>query len=116
MAPEGLNKNDQYRLVYSKGHREAGDKVIIYYLKTEGGGIRSGFVASKKNVGNRASQRNRAKRLMREIFRKLKDRISAKDLWIIFIASFSPEETTFQQLLEDVESSLMRAGLIARGG
>jgi ribonuclease P protein component len=116
MAPEGLKTNGQYRRVYLEGHREAGSKIIIYHLETDGGGIRAGFVASKKNVGNRASQRNRAKRLMREIFRKLKNRISADNLWIIFIASFKPEETTFQKLLEDVESSLERAGLIARGG
>jgi ribonuclease P protein component len=114
MASKGLKRNNQFRLVYQEGEREAGEKIIIYYLKKGDSGVLPGFVASKK-VG-KAYQRNRAKRLMREIFRKLKNRISADNLWIIFIASFKPEETTFQKLLEDVESSLERAGLIARGG
>ncbi len=114
MSPSRTLKNrGQYGRVYREGRREAGDKVIVYYLETEAGGVVPGFVASKKNVGNRAVQRNRAKRLLREIFRRIEGRIAADNIWIVFIASFDPEETSFQYLLEDVERSLMRAGLIA---
>ena len=69
MAPKGLKNNSQFRRVYREGRREAGKKIIIYFLNTGDGGILPGFVASKKNVSNRASQRNRAKRLMREAYR-----------------------------------------------
>jgi ribonuclease P protein component len=115
MPSRRLRKNGQFRLVYSEGTREAGKKVIIYFLKRESGCVAPGFVASKKIVG-KACQRNRAKRLMRETFRKLQDRIAEKNVWIVFIASFRPQECTFQDIFEDVESSLGRAGLILTNG
>lgn len=114
MASRTLRSERQFRLVYNEGKREAGRNVIIYHLKTGNDGILPGFVASKK-IG-KAFQRNRAKRQMREIFGKLKRRINEKNLWIVFIASFRPGETSFQKLLEDVESSLGRAGLISHYG
>jgi ribonuclease P protein component len=116
MAPGGLRKNAQFRRVYTEGHRTAGERIIIYWLGTGDSGIHPGFVASKKKAGSKAHQRNRAKRLMREVFRTIRDRIEEKDLWIVFIASFDPERTSFGQLLEDVERSLTRAGLITGDG
>ena len=113
MSPKGLKRDSQYRRVYREGRREAGEKIVIYYLETGDGGILPGFVASKKNVGNRAHKRNRAKRLMREAFRSIADRIVDRNLWIVLIATFDPSETTLGQLTEDVEISLGRAGLIA---
>jgi len=115
MAQKGLKKTSQFRRVYREGRREAGRKIVIYYLDTGDGGIHPGFVASKKNVGKRACQRNRAKRLMREAYRRIAGRINEKNLWIVFIASFDPRETTLEQLTEDVDSSLERAGLISNG-
>lgn len=115
MAPKGLKKSSQFRMVYRGGKRQAGRSITILYLRTEEEGILPGFVASRKNVG-KAYQRNRAKRLMREIFRRVRDRITEKNIWIVFIASFRPGETSFQELLEDVESSLKRAGLISNRG
>jgi ribonuclease P protein component len=114
MASRRLKSNSQFRLVYSKGKREAGTKVVIYYLVRESEGLVPGFVASRK-IG-KACQRNRAKRLMRETFRSMEKRISEKNLWIIFIASFSPKESTFHEILEDVERSLGRAGLLISNG
>jgi len=114
MQSRRLKKNSQFRLVYSEGKREAGTRVVIYFLKRESEGIVPGFVASRK-IG-KACQRNRAKRLMRDIFRRLKDRIGEQNLWIVFVASFRPKECTFHEILEDVESSLGRAGLISTNG
>ncbi|MDD4857940.1 MAG: ribonuclease P protein component [Candidatus Krumholzibacteria bacterium] len=110
----GLKKNGQFRLVYSEGTREAGKRVIVYVLRRDCEEIVPGFVASRK-IG-KACQRNRAKRLMRETFRRLQDRIVEKNLWIVFIASFRPQECTFQEIFQDVESSLGRAGLISTNG
>jgi len=114
MASRRLKRNSQFRLVYSEGKRQAGAKVVIYYLMREDGGIVPGYVASKK-IG-KACQRNRAKRLMRETFRKVREGIIEKNIWIVFVASFSPEESTFREIAEDVASSLGRAGLISTNG
>ena len=114
MQSRSLKKNSQFRLVYSEGKREAGTKVVIYFLKHESHCVVPGFVASKK-IG-KACQRNRAKRHMREIFRKLEDRFTDTNLWIVFVASFRPKECTFHEILADVEGSLGRAGLISTNG
>jgi ribonuclease P protein component len=110
-----LKRNTQFRAVYDEGMRVAGDKVTICFLRKGSEGILPGFVASRKRVG-KAHQRNRAKRLMREIFRTLRDRMTEENLWIVFIASFNPDRTSYQDLLQDVESSLGRAGLISKCG
>ena len=114
MASRGLTKNGQFRAVYRRGSREAGKKVVICYLREGQDGILPGFVASKK-IG-KANQRNRAKRLMREIFRQLESRIAEQHLWIVFIASFRPNDTNYEELLEDIEGSMTRAGLISTNG
>ena len=111
MRSTGLKKNLQFRQVYREGRREAGKRVTIYYLYREREGLFPGFVASKKNVG-KAYQRNRARRLMREAFLELKKRFVKRNLWIIFVASFDPGETDYSELKEDIENSLIKAGLI----
>ena len=114
MASRGLTKDEQFRSVYRRGERAVGKKIVICYLREGRDGILPGFVASKK-IG-KANRRNRAKRLMREIFRQLERRITEEHLWIVFIASFRPEDTNFGELFEDVESSMTRAGLISTNG
>ena len=112
MAFTTLKRNSQFRVVYDEGERVVGHAITICYVRTGDEGIVPGFVASKKRVG-KAYQRNRAKRLMREIFQMIRHRIKENNLWIVFIASFDPRETSFQDLFRDVESSLGRAGLIS---
>jgi ribonuclease P protein component len=114
MASRTLQSNRQFRFVYSEGAREAGNRVVIYFLKREDGGVVPGFVASKK-IG-KACQRNRAKRHMREIFKRLEKRFAECNLWIVFIASFNPKETEFHEIYTDVERSLERAGLLISNG
>ena len=100
--------------MYRRGTKEVGKKVVIYYLREGSEGVLPGFVASKR-IG-KANQRNRAKRLMREIFRQLRGRITQDDIWIVFIASFKPDETNYGELFEDIEGSMARAGLISTNG
>jgi ribonuclease P protein component len=115
MAAKGLKKDNQFRLVYRRGERAVGRYITICYLKTDEGGILPGFVASKRSVG-KAYQRNRAKRIMREIYKEFADSVTEKNLWIVFVASFRPQESSFQDLKEDVRSSLGKAGLISLSG
>lgn len=61
-----LKKNIEFSKIYSSGKSIAGKSVVIFYKK--GNAKKIGFSVSKK-VGN-AVQRNRIKRILREIVRK----------------------------------------------
>jgi len=50
---------------------------------------------------------------MREGFIDLRERFTEKGLWIVFIASRDLKQTPFHELKKDMESSLLRAGLIS---
>ena len=78
-----LRRKDDFTYIYKKG-RSVGERyVVLFYKKNNLSYNRIAFLASKK-VGN-SVERNRARRLMKENYRLLKDDIkSGYDL--IFIA------------------------------
>ena len=64
-----LRKNKDFSAIYKKG-KSVGDRFVVLFYRPNGLTYnRTGFLASKK-VGN-SVQRNRAKRLMKESYRKL---------------------------------------------
>jgi ribonuclease P protein component len=64
-----LRKKD-FEEAYSKGRKLHGKLFIAYIRMRRRGGVRLGVVASRRVGG--AVERNRAKRLLREVFRKNK--------------------------------------------
>ncbi len=111
MAGATLRRDSQFRTVYSKGEKVVGERVVIYFLRRDERKILPGFVASRK-IG-KAVMRNKAKRIMREVFRALSPRLKTEGLWIVFVAAFHPKKHSFREILEDVEKSLIKAELIA---
>ena len=68
-----LKENRNFGRVYRKGKSIAGDCLVLYYRKNHLGINRLGLTASKK-VG-KAVVRNRVRRLIKENFRLLENRI-----------------------------------------
>lgn len=62
-----IRKNSEYRLVYKYGKYEVGRLCVIYRMPVAKQATRIGFVTGKK-VGC-AVERNRARRLMKEVYR-----------------------------------------------
>lgn len=62
-----LRKNSEFRLVYKHGRFEVGRLCVMYRMPVSGQLTRIGFVTGKKVGG--AVQRNRARRLMKEVYR-----------------------------------------------
>ena len=62
-----IRKNNEYRLVYKHGTYEVGRLCVVYRMPVAGKPTRIGFVTGKKVGG--AVQRNRARRLMKEVYR-----------------------------------------------
>jgi ribonuclease P protein component len=72
---ERLARRPQFEKVMAKGRRKRIDTICTLFMLPNGLGTkRLGIIASKK-IGN-AVIRNRAKRKIREAFRRIKDRIN----------------------------------------
>jgi ribonuclease P protein component len=70
---ERLRKRQEFRQVYAAGRRYSLSLFTVFALPTPRGKTRLGVTVTKK-IG-RAVKRNRAKRLIREVFRRNKNRI-----------------------------------------
>lgn len=68
-----LRKNKDFSVIYKRG-KSIGDRFVVIFYRPNGLTYnRTGFLASKK-VGN-SVQRNRAKRLMKESYRKMEGKL-----------------------------------------
>jgi ribonuclease P protein component len=106
---ERLRKERDFRRVFDHGKSLAGSTVAFYFLENSLGFPRAGFIASKK-LSKRAVDRNRAKRLMREVFRLNKHRLKPYDL--IFIARKGILGKKYQDVEKDFLRLARRAGIL----
>ena len=106
---ERLRKKREFERVFNHGKSLGGSTVAFYFVENEFGRPRAGFIASKK-VSRKAVERNRAKRLMREVFRLNKHRLGPYDL--IFIARKGIVGKKFQEVERDFLKLAKKAGIL----
>jgi ribonuclease P protein component len=110
-----LRRRAEFQRVFDKGFRVHGRFVTLVVTPNQAGSARLGIVASRK-LGN-AVQRNRAKRLIREIFRQNDDPRPALDVVVIprrelFDAPYATLETDFRNALSRCALRLQRGARV----
>lgn len=98
-----LRYNKDFKLVFAQGKSFSNRYVVFYIMEKTS---KYGFIASKK-VGN-AVQRNRAKRLMREVIRKNLSQIKP-NLEIICIARANIKGVSYWEVENTCLNTLKKA-------
>ncbi len=102
-------KRSHFNLIFNKGKTlHSNYFVLVIYKNSEISQVQAAVIASSK-VG-KATQRNRAKRLIREIIRLEISNIQ-NQIQIIIICKQSINNTNFNDLKKELISKLKEAGL-----
>jgi ribonuclease P protein component len=109
-ADERIREECQYRQVIRKGRLIKGQAFKAYLLISEDLDRKAGFIAGK-HVGN-AVARNRAKRLLKETFRRLKIRLPAHGFRAVFVASSNTAEATLGEIRNEMSWMFEECGLL----
>lgn len=106
-----LRKQSDFERVYKRGSSRGSKYIVILYMKNELDYTRVAFVTSKK-VGN-SVERNRARRLMKESFRILKEDI-CKGYDIVFVARKSIISSGQEEVKKSMRTALIQCSLIKK--
>ena len=106
-----LTHNNEYRLVYKHGKYEVGRMCVLYRMPVAKQSTRIGFVTGKK-VGC-AVERNRARRLMKEVYRL--NQHSIREGYHIVIVGRGPlKNATYEKAEKEILYLLRKSKLLVQ--
>lgn len=104
-----LKDNRDFRRLYSRGRSFASPVLVTYIMKNRSGDVRIGITTGKKT--GKAVMRNRARRIIREAFRELYDKIRpGYDL--VFVARTKTPYVKSYDILRSMKKELKDAGVL----
>jgi ribonuclease P protein component len=103
-----LRKRREYRTVYERGVHAGGRHLVVFLQGNDLGRARLGVTATRKVGG--AAQRNRLKRVVREVFRRHRYRLGSWDLVVNVRARAvgRPYEELEAEMLDQIERAARR--------
>ncbi len=107
-----LEKDYQFKRIFSEG-KKFSSKDLVLFVRSNGKGLRIG-VSTPRRIGN-AVKRNRARRIIKEIFRLNKSQIT-EQFEIVCIAREGLLRNTLQQNTIELLGLLKRAGCLKSSG
>lgn len=106
---QSLKLNKDFRRLYSRGKNFVSGYTVVYASKNRSGKNRLGLTVSK-SIG-KAVKRNRLKRLMRESYRLMEEKINP-GFDIIIVARGRALGKTQAQIQRDIEYAMRKLELI----
>ena len=108
-----LKKNYEFKAVLTKGKCFKEKEIEIFILKNNKKRNFLGIAIGTKN--GKAFQRNRAKRIIRECYRKLEENITeGNSIVILMNRNFSIENITFATVLEEMDEIFKIANISSK--
>jgi|SRR4051812_11587427 ribonuclease P protein component len=102
-----VRRRDEFQRVFDLSLRAKGRYATVLVGPNEGGTVRLGIVASRK-LGD-SVHRNRAKRLIREIFRRTVRLPSGKGLDVVVIPRRELFDAAYSSLQADLSATIRRS-------
>ena len=104
-----LTKTSLFQQTYAQGRRAVGRGMVLWLREGEGASLRLGVVAGRKVGG--AVQRARAKRLLREAYRRNRHRFSGS-FDVVIVARRAILETRWDDLVKELLELVRRMGIL----
>lgn len=101
---ERLTRQDQFTAVRVNGRSFAGRYCVINILKTSPDGFCRAAFSISRRYSKLAVDRNRARRLFREVFRRVKGGLDG--CWIIFVPRQKMKKAGMQDVLDDASIAI----------
>jgi len=105
-----IQRESEYKQVIRKGRLITGKTFKAYFLISKGLSLKAGFIAGRR-VGN-ACVRNRAKRLLKESYRKLKTNLPGRGFRVVFVANRGTPVATLDDIRNEMAWMFERCGLL----
>lgn len=105
-----VKKNSEFNRIIKSGTKKLGENIVLYRLRSSGEGQKFGIKISKGTKG--AVQRNKIKRIIREILRKNKDKFDPPEKVVVLVKSptrgvnrmVHTQKIDFDRLKEELEN------------
>lgn len=107
-----LRSRGEFDRVFSSGKYFAHPLLVLHLVPNAGDGRRVGYTVSRR--AGTAVKRNRAKRILREAYWSLEDRLP-KDLDIVLVGRQATPLSTAGEVTKALEELARRAGILSRG-